>query len=107
MYEAIESVFETILRYSMLLLECVGAIIILLSSVQAVIRLVCRKQNTPIRLAHGISLGLEFMLCSEVLRTIVARDLNTLLITGGLVALRATMTVLIHWEIKREKAEQD
>ena len=47
MYEAIESVFETILRYSMLLLECVGAIIILLSSVQAVIRLVCRKQNTP------------------------------------------------------------
>ena len=107
MYEAIESIFETILRYSMLLLECVGAIIILLSSVQAVIRLVCRKQNTPIRLAHGISLGLEFMLCSEVLRTIVARDLNTLLITGGLVALRATMTVLIHWEIKREKAEQD
>ena len=107
MYEAIETVFEAILRYSMLLLECIGAIIILLSSVRAVIQLVCRKQNTPVRLAHGISLGLEFMLCSEVLRTIVARDLNTLVITGGLVALRATMTVLIHWEIKKEKAEQD
>ena len=47
------------------------------------------------------------MLCSEVLRTIIARDLNTLLITGGLVVLRAAMTILIHWEIKREKAEHD
>ena len=47
------------------------------------------------------------MLSSEVLRTIVARDLNALLITGGLVALRAAMTVLIHWKNKREKAEHD
>ena len=107
MYEAVEKIFETILQYSMLILEIIGAIIILFSSIQAVIRLLCRKQNTPIRLAHGISLGLEFMLCSEVLRTVVARDLNSLLITAGLVALRAAMTILIHWEIKREKAECD
>ncbi len=107
MYEAVEKIFEIILQYSMLILEIIGAIIILFSSIQAVIRLLCRKQNTPIRLAHGISLGLEFMLCSEVLRTVVARDLNSLLITAGLVALRAAMTILIHWEIKREKAECD
>ena len=107
MYEAVEKIFETILQYSMLILEIIGAIIILFSSIQAVIRLLCRKQNTPIRLAHGISLGLEFMLCSEVLRTVVARDLNSLLITAGLVALRAAMTILSHWEIKREKAECD
>ena len=107
MYEAIEKVFETIIQYSMLILEIIGTVVILLSTIQAVICLLCRKQNAPIRLAQGISLGLEFMLCSEVLRTIVARDLNALLITGGLVALRAAMTVLVHWKNKREKAEHD
>ena len=53
MYEAIEKVFETIIQYSILILEIIGTVVILLSTIQAVICLLCRKQNAPIRLAQG------------------------------------------------------
>ena len=59
-----------------------------------------------LNLANGLALGLEFKLGSEILRTVVVRELNELLIVGGIIILRAALTFLIHWEIKEEHSKE-
>ncbi len=51
-------------------------------------------------------MGLEFKLGSEILRTVIVREMSEILIVASIIALRAALTLLIHWEIKNEKAEQ-
>lgn len=40
-----------------------------------------------------------------MLRTVLVRELSEILIVGAIIVLRAALTLLIHWEIKNEKAE--
>ena len=60
-----------------------------------------------LKLAQGMALCLEFKLGSEILRTVVVRDLKEIAIVGAIIALRAALTFLIHWEIKNEKGESE
>jgi uncharacterized membrane protein len=46
---------------------------------------------------------LEFKLGGAVLRTVVVREWAELGILGAIILLRATLTFLIHWEIKNEE----
>ncbi len=57
-------------------------------------------------LAQGLAVGLEFKLCSEILKTVTVRDFKEIATVAGIIALRAALTFLIHWEIKEEKAEE-
>jgi uncharacterized membrane protein len=41
----------------------------------------------------------------EVLRTVIVREWNELLILGAIIVLRGALTFLIHWEIKQEKGK--
>ena len=50
-------------------------------------------------------MGLEFKLGSGVLRTVVVRDWKEIGIVAGIIALRAALTFLIHWEIKEEEKQ--
>ena len=50
-------------------------------------------------------MGLEFKLGSEILRTVVVRDFSEILTVAGIIALRAALTFLIHWEIRNEEAD--
>ena len=50
-------------------------------------------------------MGLEFKLGSEILRTVIVREWKEIAIVAGIIALRATLTFLIHWEIKEEEKE--
>ena len=53
-------------------------------------------------LAQGLAVGLEFKLCSEILKTVIVRDFKEIATVAGIIALRAALTFLIHWEIKQE-----
>ena len=53
-----------------------------------------------------MSLGLEFKLGSEILRTVVVREFTELLVVAGIIVLRAALTFLIHWEIRIERKQQ-
>ena len=64
-----------------------------------------RDESIRLILAQGIALALEFKLGGEVLRTVVVREWAELGILGAIILLRATLTFLIHWEIKNEKRE--
>ena len=107
MYEWIEYGFEMLVKYGIILLEFIGSAIIVVSALRALVDLLRgKKEGLRLNLAQGIALALEFKLGSEVLRTVIVRDMGELVIAGAIVLLRAAMTFLIHWEIKNEKAEQ-
>ena len=48
-------------------------------------------------------MGLEFKLGSEILRTVVVRELREIVLVGAIILLRAALTFLIHWEITNEE----
>ena len=52
------------------------------------------------------ALGLEFKLGSEILRTVIVRQLSEIATVAAIIALRAALTFLIHWEIKVEKMDE-
>lgn len=103
-YDNIEQIFNIIVQYCILILEGVGVVIIVGTALKCIIgTLKKKKENLRLVLAEGIAFALEFKLGSEVLRTLLARDLNELAITGVVIVLRALLTFLIHWEIKNEE----
>ena len=103
-YTSIEHVFNIVVQYCILMLEGVGVVIIVGTAIRCVVgTLQHKKENLRLVLAEGIAFALEFKLGSEVLRTLLARDFNELAITGVVIALRALLTFLIHWEIKNEE----
>jgi uncharacterized membrane protein len=88
-----------------IILELFGAIILFYTGVKGFIQWVTRKEECSVNLAEGIAMCLEFLMAGEVLHTILAEEIQDLVILGALVILRGIMTLEIHWEIKNEKAE--
>jgi uncharacterized membrane protein len=101
--DSIESYFECFVRIVILLLEVFGVLILLGSALRAVFNVLRKDEHTRLRLAEGISLALEFKLGSEVLRSVLVRSLDELIVLGCIVLLRAALTFLLFWEIKKEK----
>lgn len=101
----IENVFFIIVNYCVLLIELVGVAVLVFTVIKAVIAMFKKKPGLRLDLAQGIALSLEFKMGGELLRTVVVREWNELLILGAVILLRAAMTFLIQWEIKNEKKE--
>lgn len=51
-------------------------------------------------LANGLATSLEFKMAAEILKTVLVRDLNELIVLGAVVLLRALLSLLIHFEMK-------
>ncbi len=105
--EVLETVLNNIVSYAILLFEYIGVVVIIIAGVRGAVDYVSRRPDTRLRLAQGLAMGLEFKLGSEILRTVVLRTMSELLIVAGIIALRAVLTVLIHWEIKNEKEDEE
>lgn len=103
----IESVFQLIVQYGVLLLECAGVGVLLVTAVKSMIGCIRRTPHIRLYLAQGISLALEFKLGGEVLRTVIVRELSELLVLGLVILLRGALTLILHWEIKTEEARID
>ncbi|WP_325214283.1 DUF1622 domain-containing protein [Oscillibacter sp.] len=100
----IETVFQIVVQYGVLLLECAGVGVLLVTAVKSIIGCIKRKPHIRLYLAQGISLALEFKLGGEVLRTVIVRELSELLVLDLVILLRGALTLIIHWEIKVEEA---
>ena len=103
MIHAIETFLHDLIHFSALMLETVGVLIILGTAIRTGICVIKHKGKVGIMLGKGISLALEYLLASEVLHTLVAKDTSSLLLVGMTMVLRAAMTVLIHWETSNEE----
>ncbi len=102
-FEIISEYFDLVVNYLILAVELVGIVVLIYAIVSAVIGLIKRREHTRLKLAEGIALALEFKMGGELLRTVIVREWNELLILGAIILLRAALTFLIQWEIKIER----
>jgi len=108
--EALDLVGEIeiiIIRIAITICDMIGVLVLMTTVAKSVINYFHRDRHIKLMLAQGIALALEFKLAGEVLRTVTVRDWNELVILGTIIVLRGAITLLIHWEIKAEKAEQE
>lgn len=102
---------EALLRYvvdsAIILFEFVGVFVIIIAGVRGIWDYFKRNPQIRLNLATGMALGLEFKLGSEILRTVVVRELSEIATVAAIIALRAALTFLIHWEIKVEKSDEE
>ena len=105
--EAVVHFLEQIVHYSteigIRVVELAGIMVLLITAAQGVVGYFKKDPHIRLKLAQGIALALEFKLGGEVLRTVLARDWNELAVLGAVIALRAALTMLLHWEIKNEE----
>lgn len=59
-------------------------------------------KNIKFQLAEGLATSLEFKMAAEILKTVLVRDLNELIVLGAVILLRALLSLLIHVEMKEE-----
>ncbi|MCC5911013.1 MAG: DUF1622 domain-containing protein [Clostridiaceae bacterium] len=103
----IEHFLEAIAIYIVHLLEAIGVFIIAFSSIRSFIQYIKAKLTfndtcIKIELAKGLALGLEFKLGGEILRTILVRTMDEIMVLGAIIVLRVILTFVIHWEISSE-----
>ncbi len=103
LYLNAENLLRYIVEFSTLLLEFFGICILVYTAIKSFIFWLKKDNSIRLALAQGIALALEFKLGGEVLRTVVVREWAELGILGAIILLRATLTFLIHWEIKNEE----
>lgn len=106
-YESTVAYFDIGVEFLVLLIEIIGTVVLVHSILSAVIGLIKKKEYIRLHLAEGIALALEFKVGGELLRTVIARDLEELLILGVVILLRAALTFLIQWEIRIEKGNDN
>lgn len=99
----LEQLLNQLVGLAILLCEYTGVIVITVSSIRGIIEYVRRNPQTRLNLAKGMAMGLEFKVGSEILRTVVVREVQEIFIVASIIALRALLTFLIHWEIKNEE----
>lgn len=99
----LENILHIMVQIAILLFEYAGVLIIIFAGLKGIINYIRRSPDTRLSLAKGLAMGLEFKLGSEVLRTVVVRELSEIYIVAAIIALRAVLTFLIHWEIKNEE----
>ncbi len=87
--------------------EFVGVFVIILAGLKGIRDYVKKNPQIRLNLAIGMALGLEFKLGSEILRTVIVRELSEIATVAAIIVLRAALTFLIHWEIKEEKADEE
>ncbi len=83
--------------------EFIGVVIIVAAGVKGLVQYIRRDPSVRLQLA----LGLEFKLGSEILRTVVVRELSEVALVAAIIAVRAALTFLIHWEIRIEEKTKE
>ena len=63
-----------------------------------------KPRNIKFQLAEGLATSLEFKMAAEILKTVLVRDLQELMVLGAVILLRALLSLLIHIEMKGERA---
>ncbi len=106
----LHEVMQIVVEIAILIFEFIGIGVIICSGIKGFVYYIRKNPNVKLTLAHGLEIGLEFKLGSEILKTVIVREWEEILTVGAIIALRAALTFLIHWEIKEEnkhKSEQE
>jgi uncharacterized membrane protein len=105
--EQIEKWVDAILKYFIIVIDIVGALVIIFGIFLAICAIFKKFANERITLARTTGLGLELIMCGEIIRTITTRTKEELIILGIVIIIRAALAVLSHWELKNEREARD
>lgn len=103
----LEHWIEMILPHIISVCEIIGILVVTVSAIQAFYQylrqmITKRSTNFKFQLAQGLASGLEFKMAAEILKTVLVRSLDELVILGAVILLRALLSVLIHVEMKAD-----
>ena len=101
--QLLEEILGNIASIAIILFEFIGVGIIVWTGITGFLRWLKHAGDTGVYLARGLAMGLEFKMGSEILRTVIVREWKEIGIVAGIIALRAALTFLLHWEIKEEE----
>ena len=101
--EQMHHLLEMIAEVSMMFFEFTGVFVILVTGVIGFVNYIRKDVHTRLKIATGFATGLEFKLGGEILRTVMVRSINEIIIVGSIILLRAALSLLIFWEIKHEE----
>lgn len=104
----IEKLIEVILPTIISVLELMGIFVVSFSALHAFWEylqtiLLHRTFDFKVELANGMATALEFKMAAEILKTVLVRELSELLVLGAVIALRALLSLLIHFELRAEQ----
>lgn len=105
-----EAILHDVAKVAVFSLELVGILIIVAGSAVALFHLFkCLKARVPnhviMELAKVMSLALTFKMGAEIINTVIIHNLQELAVLGVVILIRAFLAVIIHWEVKAERAE--
>ncbi len=98
----IEEIFRVVVEYCIILLEGIGAAVIITAAFRGIPSLFRDKSRSRALLTEGIMTGLSFLLASEVLNTLIAPDWKEIGMTCAILVMRAGVHFLVAWEKKSE-----
>lgn len=75
--------------------------------IKGVIDILRKNEHARLNLVEGIALSVGFKIGGELLRTVIVRDWDEIILLGAVILLRAAMTFLIQWEIRLEKKNKE
>ena len=107
MAESLEILLRQVVDIAIIFFEFMGVIAIIVTGIRGIRDSIRHNMDIRLNLAQGMALGLEFKLGSEILRTVVVRELSEVAVVAAIIILRAALTFLIHWEIRIEKDSMD
>lgn len=89
------------------ILELIGVFIIIFSALKTFIKYALRwfnfeDETFKIQLSQSLAMALEFKLAAEILKTLMVRTIEELIIVASIVVLRAVLTFIIHWEMESD-----
>lgn len=111
-FEAIITYYKEILHFiaeiAVHTMELIGIIIVVVGAANGLIDILSKRRrqehvNVMIHLGRTLALALEFKMGAEIVNTVIVRNLEELGILAIVIALRAVLALLIHWEIKNEE----
>ena len=107
------SLLATIISVISLLIVTYGALIAILSFIlNELKRITGTYTPTNIRQLRAVFgtyllLGLEFLIASDILKTVLEPTMNELIILGGIVVVRTILSVFLNKEIKELETENN
>ena len=107
-----EKVMEKLLPIPIDILELIGIFVIIVGAIKTFYHYIMQllkkeKYSIKSKFANAMATGLEFKLASEILKTILIRNINQVIILGAITLLRGFMTFIINFELKTEQQEKN
>jgi uncharacterized membrane protein len=103
----LEHLISTLVPNIAHVLELIGVFIIVFSALKAFVKYALKffnfsDETVKIEFSQALAMALEFKLGAEILKTLVIRTIDELIILASIVILRAALTLIIHWEIESD-----